>query len=227
MLGKTNVGGSKKAFAIIGVTYPAGSVCTCTDGTKTLTLKDTSGLGIFLIPYAATWTVSCTDGTKTASKVVSIITEGQGEIVTLMYYLAVLENGVLSTLTGGIDGLNSQTSFTKGKIVSVRKNSDGNYFTTKNAINVTDYSTLYIHITYDSKTDFLDHYYGLTKNKIANGAFGDEIGKFKYYKFVKKGDIVEGSTVEITVNISSATGNYYIAACTQDAWKIDTIRLLP
>ena len=227
MLGKTNVGGSKKAFAIISVTYPAGSVCTCTDGTKTLKLKDTSGQGIFLIPYAATWTVSCTDGTSTASKAVSITTDSQSESVTLMYYLAILENGVLSTLTGGIDGLNDQTSFTGGKIVSVRKSSEGNYFTTKNAITVTDYSTLYIRITYDSKTDFLDHYYGLTKDKVADGIFSDEIRKFKYYKFVNKGNIVENATVDITVDISSAIGNYYIAACTQDAWKIDTIRLFP
>ena len=41
--------GSAKAFAVIGVTYPAGSVCTCSDGAKTLSLKDTGGQGFFLM----------------------------------------------------------------------------------------------------------------------------------------------------------------------------------
>ena len=102
MIGKTNTGSALKAFAIIGVTYPTGSVCTCTDGTKTLTLKDTSGLGIFVIPYAATWTVSCTDGTKTASKAVSITTDGQSKSVTLTYELVLFDNGTDNTaVTGG------------------------------------------------------------------------------------------------------------------------------
>ena len=43
MIGETNVNVGAKAFALIGVTYPAGSTCTCTDGTKTLTLKSISG----------------------------------------------------------------------------------------------------------------------------------------------------------------------------------------
>ena len=226
MVGKTNVGGSGKLFAVITVTYPEGSVCTCTNGTKTLKAKDTSGKALFNVTVGE-WTVSCTDGSRTTSKTVSISTEGQAESVTLSYYLAVLENGVLSALTGGINGLNSQTSFTDGKIVSVRKNSDGNYFTTENAITVTDYSTLYIRITYKTNTDFIDHYYGLTREKIGDDPASDVNRKFKYYKFIRKGSIVENSTVEIVVDISSAIGDYYIAACTQDAWEIDTIRLLP
>lgn len=102
MIGKTNTGSALKAFAIIGVTYPTGSVCTCTDGMKTLTLKDTSGLGIFLIPYAATWTVSCTDGTDTASQAISITADGQSESVTLTYELVLFDNGTDNTaVTGG------------------------------------------------------------------------------------------------------------------------------
>lgn len=78
-------GGTSKAFAVIGVTYPAGSTCTCTDGTKTLKLKDTSGQGLFLIPYAETWTVTCTDGTNTKSQSFEITTEGQSESIYLDY----------------------------------------------------------------------------------------------------------------------------------------------
>ena len=85
-------GGGAKAFAVIGVSYPEGSTCTCTDGTKTLKLKDTSGQGIFLIPYAATWTVTCTDGTKTKSESVEITIEGQSEKIVLRYQLVLFDS---------------------------------------------------------------------------------------------------------------------------------------
>ena len=89
-------GGISKAYAVIGVTYPAGSTCTCTDGTKTLKLKNTSGQGIFLIPYAATWTVTATNGTNTKSQSVEITNEGQLESVTLSYELIINFNKSVS-----------------------------------------------------------------------------------------------------------------------------------
>lgn len=88
-------GGTSKAYAVIGVTYPTGSTCTCTDGAKTLKLKDTSGQGLFLIPYAATWTVTATDGTNTKSQSVEITTEGQSVSVTLNYQLILFDGGVV------------------------------------------------------------------------------------------------------------------------------------
>ena len=72
MEGKTNVAGSK-LFAAIGVTYPAGSTLTCTNGTKTLTAKNTSGQWVFAIPEAGTWTVTATQGPNTKSQSVSIL----------------------------------------------------------------------------------------------------------------------------------------------------------
>ena len=94
--------GEAAPYAVIGVTYPAGSTCTCTDGTKTLTLKNTSGQGIFIIPYAATWTVSCTDGTETASTTVSITVDGQSATAKLAYDLRLFDNGdECVSVTGG------------------------------------------------------------------------------------------------------------------------------
>lgn len=87
------LGGSTKMFAVIGVTYPAGSTCTCTNGTKTLTAKGTSGTAIFNVPSTGTWTVSCTNGSKTASKSVSITAEGQTESVTLAYEYVLYDAG--------------------------------------------------------------------------------------------------------------------------------------
>lgn len=75
---------SGEIYSVIAVTYPEGSVCTCTNGTKTLTAKDTSGKALFNVSVGE-WTVSCTDGSSTASKAVSITAEGQSESVTLTY----------------------------------------------------------------------------------------------------------------------------------------------
>ena len=85
------------AFAAIGVTYPEGSTCTCSNGTKTLTAKDTSGQALFLVPEDGTWTVTATDpadATKTKSESVSITKEGQWESVTLSYQFYLFKEGV-------------------------------------------------------------------------------------------------------------------------------------
>lgn len=86
-------------YAVIGVTYPSGSVCTCTNGTLTLTAKDTSGKAIFVIPSTGTWTVTAVSGSKSTSKTVSITAEGQVEIVEMTYGLYIFKNG--SGLTSG------------------------------------------------------------------------------------------------------------------------------
>lgn len=93
-------GGGVKLFAVIGVTYPAGSVCTCTKGTKTYKAKDTSGLALFAVPEVGDWTVSCTDGTQTASKTVTISTDGEAVNVTLAYNLLIV-NGTDTSVSGG------------------------------------------------------------------------------------------------------------------------------
>nr|DAS21399.1 MAG TPA: hypothetical protein [Caudoviricetes sp.] len=92
-------GSSAKVYAVIGVTYPTGSTCTCTDGAKTLTAKDTTGRALFVIPYAGTWTVTAVSGSQSASKVVSITAEGQTATVELVYELFIFKSG--SGLTSG------------------------------------------------------------------------------------------------------------------------------
>ena len=92
-------GSSAKVYAVIGVTYPTGSTCTCTDGAKTLTAKDTTGRALFVIPYAGTWTVKAVSGSKRKSKAVSITAEGQVETVELVYEFFIFKSG--SGLTSG------------------------------------------------------------------------------------------------------------------------------
>ena len=103
-------------YAIISVTYPAGSVCTCSNGSVTLTAKDTSGKALFTIPEAGTWTVTAVSGSKSTSKAVSITTEGQVETVELMFELILFDGsngGDVTSLTGGWDndGHNGSVTF--------------------------------------------------------------------------------------------------------------------
>lgn len=83
--------GEAAPYAVIGVTYPEGSVCTCTNGSKTLTAEDTSGKALFVIPAAGTWTVKAVKGSQSASKAVNITVEGQVATVTLAYFSATIK----------------------------------------------------------------------------------------------------------------------------------------
>lgn len=155
--------GEAAPYAVIGVTYPSGSTCTCTDGTKTLKLKDTSGQGLFLIPYAATWTVTAVSGSKSTSKTVSITAEGQAETVALMFELLLFDGGDNTGVTGGWTYTITDTGFgstdvrpdnlTVGTTLywlpgrgwdaggTDQKNRSG-YARTKNKIDVTNYNAI-------------------------------------------------------------------------------------
>lgn len=110
-------GGVGTPFAVIGVTYPEGSTCTCSDGAKTLTAKGTSGRAIFNIPYAATWTVSCTNGEMSRSQDVTISNQYQNELVYLAYVLNLFDNGEQYTdITGGWGSNSENKNNTKYEI---------------------------------------------------------------------------------------------------------------
>lgn len=85
-------GGGGDAYAVISVTYPAGSTCTCTKGSTTLRAVGTSGLYNFLVPESGSWTVSCTNGTDSDSKTVSITAQYEIVDVELSYISNVLNN---------------------------------------------------------------------------------------------------------------------------------------
>ena len=93
----TRRGNNTKLFAAIVVTYPEGSVCTCSNGTKILTAKNTSGQCVFIIPEPTVlpenWVITATDGTNTKSQNVEIISEGQFEAIELLYEYYVFKTG--------------------------------------------------------------------------------------------------------------------------------------
>ena len=151
--------GGVRLFSVISVTYPAGSVCTCTKGTKTYKAKNTSGRALFAVPDTGDWTVSCTDGTDTASKTVTISTEGQAETVELSYKDYLL-NGETQTyaFTAHAQAVNKNAP--DGAIGSVASGSNGTTLTgswngvwaTGKVIDLTEFDSLVFDVTVNSMT---------------------------------------------------------------------------
>lgn len=79
--------------ATIHITYPAGSVCTVTDSTTTLTATDTSGHWECVVPNSGTWTVKITDGSRERSESVSITADGQSVELEILYRTYLYRDG--------------------------------------------------------------------------------------------------------------------------------------
>lgn len=133
--------------ATINITYPAGSTCTCSDGTTTLSAPDTSGTWACIVPNTGTWTVTSTSGTETDSKAVTITTDGQSTSVELSYALFLFKPNAPSDIIAGeweMPGNSTVTAEAELAVKSVN-NYNGNRLIsvrTKGQIDLTEYSTL-------------------------------------------------------------------------------------
>lgn len=221
--------------ATISVTYPANSNCVVTNSGGQTVASDTNAgsstkTWTATVGATGTYTVTATatDGSgKSRSQSVSITADGQSVSVTLNYYLAVLENGVLSPLTGGIDVINNNTTFTDGKIVCKNLNlSQGNYFTTNSAINMAPYSTLYCRIKFVKKLEYAGRF-GLTTTKLTNILLDEALTLFTIYYNTQNPSITSGTIKEISLDISNVSTDSYIALCGMDDLEIDKIILYP
>ena len=76
--------------SIINITYPNGSVCTCSDGNSTFTAPDTTGEWSCVVPNTGTWIVTCTDGTQTKTKSVVISYDQEFIDVDIAYFTATI-----------------------------------------------------------------------------------------------------------------------------------------
>lgn len=76
-----HAGGGSSFAAIIQVTYNAGAICTCSNGSKTLTAPDTSGNVTFIVKSKGTWTITTILGSSSKTASVNITTDGQVETV--------------------------------------------------------------------------------------------------------------------------------------------------
>lgn len=200
-------------YAAIGVTYPSGSACTCTNGTLTHTAKDTSGKAVFVIPYAGTWTVKAVSGSNTASKSVSITADGQVATVTLSYWNGQLYDAgnEYTAQTGGWESFNP-TGYTLGEAT---KNSNNLYlkakyqyegwysvaFGTKNKIDLSKFSTLHLNVTATTGVNSGD--------TCAQMGLCSVKDKTVYSSPVAKVNLPT-SAGAATLDISSYTGSYYV-----------------
>lgn len=144
--------------ATINVTYPAGSTCTCTNGSTVLNStndENTNGSCTFIVPNTGTWTVSCTNGTQTDSQNVEITEEGQTKTITLFYKIYLFNNGdQCSDLTGGwvSNGNDGYTYSNKSPAISIQDGMIKLYGTsnqnsaigTNNTIDLAEYTKMYI-----------------------------------------------------------------------------------
>ena len=203
--------GGGKAFAAISVTYPEGSVCTCTNGTKTLKAKDTCGKYLFLLPEGGTWTVSCTDGSQTAN-FYATVEQNCSYAITLSYELYLYNAGDQCTsVTGGwgTSGYSySGRTVSAGILESDKMSLVGSstyavMLGTANAIDVTDYSTLYVE---GEPT-------GTINNVSINAAVcTSKVASTKAAEISFGGDL---SRSVKSVDISGITGNVYITVYAQ------------
>lgn len=158
-----------KLFAVIAVAYPAGSTCTCANGTKIYTAKDTSGQWIFRIPSAGTWTVTATDGTNTKSQEVSITAEQQAEKVTLAYWNGELYDAgnQYTDITGGWirHGTGGTVTFNDDNIyLETSSEYSGGAVNTTNAVDLSDFATLKVTAAASNKSYMLGKVSVYTKN---------------------------------------------------------------
>lgn len=159
-------------FAIIAVTYPEGSVCTCYDSTTKLTARDTSGRALFNVPIGE-WTVSCTNGSNSKSTTVSITAKGQSVSVELSYARYLFKSGSgfqngYSTSNDGIGGAEggpAASNNTRITIASSNNQSKAFYFTPNT--DLTKYTKLYFdaHITSRYSAYNKNALFGLGTNK--------------------------------------------------------------
>lgn len=133
--------------ATINITYPAGSTCTCSEGTTTLSAPDTSGTWACIVPNAGTWTATSTSGTETDSKAVTITTDGQSTSVELSYALFLFKPNAPSDIIAGeweMPGNSAVTAEAELTVKSVNNYNSNRIISarTKGQIDLTEYSTL-------------------------------------------------------------------------------------
>lgn len=199
-------------YAVISVTYPSGSTCTCTSGSTTFTAKDTTGTALFIITAKGTWTVKAVKGSQSASKAVSITVEGQVATVTLAYNLMLFNGTDNTTVTGGwtfgswVSGGSEFSNATiSNKQIVYSQSGYGGIFT-KKQIDVTNYKTLHCDCTIEG---YLEYAKSFGVSKHTNKEIVDSNGSMDSM-FVAKKALAAGTYTgsnALSVDISKITGN--------------------
>lgn len=186
---------SSEFNATINITYPAGSTCTVTDGTTTLTAPDTSGTWACAVPNAGTWTISLSNG---FAETVSITTNGQ--TVTIDKWYLYNAGDQRAYITGGWEA-QRYASIGNDRLV-LNNTQSGTQIITKNKVDITSIKTIYAEMETKNGSGQRDLKFGVS----------DETGFEKYTakKQVTQEGFNIGDTVTLSVDVSSLSGNYYI-----------------
>lgn len=189
--------------AYINITYPAGSMCTATDGVSTFTAPDTSGTWALTVPNVGTWTVSATNGLVSAENSVNITHDGQRESVELSYALSMYDAGY--TFTKEIDG--SEMAVASGwlafKATWTGAQSSYGYGISTTTVNVSNFTTMTVRYKVTGGNSSMGTIYaqfGINKeaNKHINNAKQKSVA------------INANGTFTATLDITSYTGNMYV-----------------
>lgn len=198
--------------ATINVTYPSGSTCTATDGTTALTAPDTSGTWACVVPNVGTWTVAATDGNDSTNKSVSITADGQTENVVLSYTLVLYEkNGETvdwsyKAYDYSVPSVNMTLDTLKSQYGEGNARRPTLYTTAKH--DISSYDTLFGSFDMQGSGAI---YLGILSSPPTNGSEVDKVG------FVSRAN-GSGAKVNLTLDISGFTGEYYIAVYVTANW---------
>ena len=188
--------------ATIHVTYPAGSTCTATDGTTTLTAPDTSGTWDCVVPNAGTWTLGYNGH---PIDTVEITTNGQAETISLGLYLFKAGEGMVMPIAYG-NASNATVNVSSDKISVSYTDSSGatTYIRNETPIDLTSYTALNARLKCTRRVD--GGYVG--KLVVRSNAFEASGSSSEAVASTK---IINDSTSKVySVNISSLTGDFYV-----------------
>ena len=204
-------GGGTKPYAVIGVTYPSGSTVTCTNGSKTLKAKDTSGKAIFVIPSAGTWTVKAVSGSKSTSKAVSITAEGQVETVELVYATYLFREGIgqITPFTSAKEKNATVSINANGIVMNYTSISNGQVgVSTTNTVDLSNYSKLIFDAICNRTTTTNEHTDAAVAINTKKIDYAGWLSEFKAYNAM----VPDGVRREYAIDISSFNAEYYIGA---------------
>lgn len=213
--------------ATIHITYPAGSTCTVTDGTTTLTAPDTSGTWDCVVPNDGTWTVSV------SGWMYSVIITNKDQVESVYLDKAYLYNNgdEYKDMTGGWS-LMAKSYIAPGSAnlsnASLTRNTDNLHIyrggtrelysciaTIANGVDLSEYTTLEINckcscsgngskvclVLVDANTDEMISY--LTMHSTSEGG---DVTKSDIYRIA----IPEGATnVKVALDLYHYSNQYY------------------
>ena len=207
-------GGGSKVVASITVSYPAGSTCTCTLGSKVLTAKDTSGKWVFGLPSIGSWVVKITKDGSTKSQTVSVV-EGDNKSITMSFQTYLFKSGgggseTWKALAGG-----HATATIADDKMSSNGGSQIYYFsecgfTTENAVNLTGVNK----VVFDLETNIglassnAKLYCGVSTNKFTRGSESSTMAVSSFSAYTTISETTSRS--QITLDVSTLSGSYYI-----------------